>query len=193
MIIRPEVDSRVDGENMADIAGFFQADPPLDRTADKEIWTRWLELGALMPTMRDIYGAMDDPVGVWTDDETLSLYRTYAELHTALRPYLYRYAGIAHARGLPIVRPLFLNYPEDTGAYLLADQYLLGDDLLVAPILEPGQRERSVYLPDGRWHSYWTGEDHTGPGRITIPAPLHQIPFFIRAGGDLNLPSIERP
>jgi alpha-glucosidase (family GH31 glycosyl hydrolase) len=156
---------------------------------EKELWIRWLELGALMPTMRDMYGAMDgNPVDLWTDEETLALFRTYAELHTALKPYLYHYAEVAHREGLPIVRPLFLNYPGEAETYALDDQYLLGDELLVAPVLEPDQVERGVYLPAGRWRYYWTGEVHEGPGEVTVPAPLHQIPIFLREGGDLNLP-----
>lgn len=173
-----------------DIAGFFQGPRAVEGPGEKELWIRWLELGALMPTMRDIYGAMDgDPVDIWTDDETLSLFRTYARLHTALKPYLYRYARIAHKEGMPIVRPLFLNHPGEAETYDLDDQYLLGDDVLVAPVLEPGQVERLVYLPAGRWQDYWTGEMHEGPGRVTVPAPLHQIPIFLRDGTDLDLPS----
>ena len=174
-----------------DIAGFFQGKRAVDGPGEKELWIRWVELGALMPTMRDMYGAMEgDPVDVWTDGETLSLFRTYAELHTSLRPYLYRYAQIAHEQGLPIVRPLFLNYPDEAEAYAVEDQYLLGDDLLVAPVLEPDLRERSVYLPAGDWIYYWTDEVHKGSGRVTVPAPLHHIPLFIREGSDLDLPPL---
>jgi alpha-glucosidase (family GH31 glycosyl hydrolase) len=173
-----------------DIAGFFRGPRAVKGSGEKELWIRWLEMGALMPTMRDMYGAMDgDPVDLWTDDETLSLFATYARLHTALKPYLYRYARVAHEEGMPIVRPLFLNYPGEAETYDLEDQYLLGDDVLVAPVLEPGQTERQVYLPAGQWQDYWTGEMHEGPGRVTVPAPLHQIPLFLREGVDLGLPA----
>ena len=172
-----------------DIAGFFQGERAVDGPGEKELWMRWVQMGALMPTMRDMYGAMDgDPVDLWTDDETLSVFRTYAELHTALKPYLYRYAGIAHRQGLPIVRPLFLNYPHEAETYVLEDQYLLGDDVLAAPVLNPGQTERSVYLPAGRWRYYWTDAVHEGPGRVTVPAPLRHIPLFLREGVNLELP-----
>jgi alpha-D-xyloside xylohydrolase len=175
-----------------DIAGFFHGKPAMDKPGEKELWIRWLQLGALMPTMRDMYGAMDgDPVNLWTDEETLDVFRTYAELHTALVPYLYRYAEIAHEEGLPIVRPLFLNYPDEAPTYTLEDQYMLGDDLLVAPVLEPDQSERSVYLPAGRWRYYWTDEVHTGGNRVTVPAPLRQIPLFVREGVDLGLPPLQ--
>jgi sulfoquinovosidase len=131
-----------------DIAGFLDSvntapdEPPATRlqriSEEKELWMRWVQLGALSPTTRDMLGMQRDPVGLWTDDETLALFRAYARLHRARQPYLYRYAEIAHQRGLPILRPLFLNYPAEAVTYTLEDQYLIGDDLLVAPILEPG-------------------------------------------------------
>ncbi len=172
-----------------DIAGFFRGKRAVTGPGEKELWIRWAELGALMPTMRDMYGAADDhPVEMWTDGETLAVFCTYAELHTALKPYLYRYAQIAHQRGLPIVRPLFLNYPDETETYTLGDEYLLGEDLLVAPVLVPGQRERSLYLPAGQWRYHWTGKTYSGPGKVTVPSPLHHIPLFVREGAGLKLP-----
>jgi alpha-glucosidase len=171
-----------------DIAGFFQGKEAVKGPGEKELWIRWTEVGAMMPTMRDMYGAMKDPVSLFTDDETLSVFRTYATLHTALKPYLYRYARIAHEQGVPIVRPLFLNYPDKAETYALQDQYLLGDDLLVAPVLEPGQTQRTLYLPAGHWRFYWTGEVHEGGRRVTVPAPLHEIPLFVREGADVGLP-----
>jgi alpha-D-xyloside xylohydrolase len=181
-----------------DIGGFFE-NGPVDHNetadaraqrleAEKELWIRWVQLGALSPTMRDMLGSQTDPVGLWTDDETLAVFRAYARLHTALKPYLYHYARIAHERGLPILRPLFLNYPAEPETYALSDEYLLGDDLLVAPVLQPGQTERRVYLPTGQWRDYWTGNIHTGPGWTTVPAPLHHIPLFVREGSALPLP-----
>lgn len=185
-----------------DIAGFFNraehqddAAPerrPARRREEKELWMRWVQVGALSPTMRDMCGAMRDPITLWTDGETLSLFRAYARLHTALVPYLHRSAEVAHARGLPIVRPLFLNYPAETETHGLGDQYLLGDDLLVAPVLRPGERERRCYLPTGAWRDFWTGRVHHGPGWTTVPAPVERIPLFVRDGADIDLPSPER-
>lgn len=182
-----------------DIAGFFNraeqrdgesaADRAERRRAEKELWIRWVQLGALSPTMRDMNGAMRDPITVWTDGDTLAVFRAYARLHAALMPYLYRYAEVAHARGVPIVRPLFLNYPTEAVTYELEDEYLLGDDLLVAPVLRPGQAERRCYLPTGRWRDFWTGLTYQGPGWTTVAAPLERIPLFVREGSTLDLPS----
>ncbi|MCI0607993.1 MAG: hypothetical protein L0Z71_02890 [Anaerolineae bacterium] len=181
-----------------DIAGFFDgAAIPVNESpearaqridAEKELWIRWVQLGALSPTMRDMLGAQRDPVGLWTDDETLMVFRAYARLHTALQPYLYHYAEIASERGLPIMRPLFLNYPSETVTYTIEDEYLIGDEVLVAPVLRPGQIERQLYLPADEWRSYWTGTVYRGPGWVTVAAPLHHIPVFIREGAQLELP-----
>ncbi len=182
-----------------DIAGFFDGvgiagdESPESGAkrieAEKELWIRWVQVGALSLTMRDMLGWQRDPVHLWTDAETLSVFRAYARLHTALKPYLYRYAEVASRRGLPIARPLFLNYPAEAVTFSLEDEYVLGDDVLVAPVLEPGQTTRRLYLPDGRWRDYWTGTVYAESGWVTVPAPLYHIPIFIRDGAALDLPT----
>jgi alpha-glucosidase (family GH31 glycosyl hydrolase) len=172
-----------------DIAA-YAAHGELADAEEKELWIRWVQLGALAPVMRDHLGSQThDPVELWTDPDTVAVFRAYARLHTAIEPYLYRYAVIAHQRGLPIVRPLFLNYPTEPQTYALDDEYLLGDDLLVAPVLTQGQVVRRLYLPAGRWSEYWTGRRHRGPGWIEVDAPLHQIPLLVRREARVNLPS----
>jgi alpha-D-xyloside xylohydrolase len=181
-----------------DIAGFFdesamagdesREDRARRLAAEKELWIRWVQLGALSPTMRDMLGWQRDPVGLWTDDETLKVFRAYARLHTALKAYLYHYAEIASQRGLPIVRPLFLNYPNEAETYTLEDEYLLGDEILVAPVIWPGRTDRPVYLPTDGWRDYWTGEVYIGPDWVMVAAPLHHVPVFIREGAVVDLP-----
>ena len=90
---------------------------------------------------------------------------------------------------MPITRPLWLTTPHDPEAWGTDDEYTLGTDILVAPVLQPGRGTRSLYLPAGVWRDYWIGTNHTGPGWITVPAPLDQIPLLIRAGTDPGLPS----
>ncbi|MDQ6777236.1 MAG: hypothetical protein M3071_13690 [Actinomycetota bacterium] len=160
-----------------DIAGFSQGDTGPDQ---QELWERWLEIGALSPTMRDMLGAFTTPIDLWSNPETIRLFRRYARLHEALKPYIYQYARIAHHTGLPIARPLFLNYPNDPTAYNVNDEYLLGDDLLVAPVTRPDQTRRRLYLPAGPWQDHWTKHTYTGPGWITLPAPPDQIPLLVR-------------
>ena len=97
----------------------------------------------------------------------------------------------AHEDGIPPMRPLFLEYPEDQTCYDVEDQYLFGPDLLVAPILDAGARSRTVYLPTGpTWTDAWTGAAHDGGQTIVVDAPLERIPLFLRDGA--RLPIAER-
>ncbi len=94
----------------------------------------------------------------------------------------------ASERGLPPMRPLFLEFPGDPAAWEIADSFLLGPDLLVAPVLEPDARERAVYLPSGaRWRDAWTdGELEAGRHHV-VAAPLDRIPLFLRDDADLPI------
>jgi alpha-D-xyloside xylohydrolase len=161
-----------------DIAGFVQRGTS---PTQRELWTRWLELGALSPTLRDMLGDAQRPVDALTDHQTLALFATYARLHTAIEPYLYEQAIVAHQTGLPIIRPLFLDNPTPA-TYRIDDEYLLGPDLLVAPVTRPGQTHRRVYLPSGTWIDHWTKTVHNGPAWVSLRAPLNQIPLLVRCG-----------
>jgi alpha-glucosidase (family GH31 glycosyl hydrolase) len=178
-----------------DVAGYYDPDGgPLDLQAEKELWMRWVELGALSPTFRDMLGARHTQnVNLWTDAETQEHFRTYARLHNSLVPYIYSVARQASERGYPIMRHLFLEYPDDPNTYSLDDEYLLGDALLVCPVITPGVRDRSCYLPAGDWVDYWTGEMYRGAGYVTLPAPLERIPLLVRAGALLPtaVPAVE--
>lgn len=167
-----------------DVAGYYDPDGgPLSLEAEKELWMRWVELGALSSTFRDILGARHiQNVNLWTDAETLQHFRKYARLHNSLVPYIYSFAREASERGYPIMRHLFLDYPDDPHTYTLDDQYLLGDALLVCPVVTPGASDRSCYLPAGDWVDFWTGEMYRGAGYVTLPAPLERIPLLVRAG-----------
>ncbi len=116
----------------------------------------------------------------------------------ALRPYVTEQMRAAHERGTPVIRPLFYDFPDDAHAWEVEDQYLFGPDVLVAPILEYGLRERPVYLPAGRtWADVRTGTAHEGGQTVTAAAPLEQIPVFAVAGSDaqatLSGPSLSGP
>jgi len=170
-----------------DIAGFTTA--PTGVTDERELWLRWLQLGALSPVMRDMLGSQRHAVEALTDHDTLAAFRAYARLHTALEPYLHRAARFAHRTGVPIMRPLFVEHPEDDVTYDIDDQYLLGPAVLVAPVLRPGARRRTVYLPDGVWLHYWTRRRYEGRRWITVGAPAADIPFFIAPSLDGRLPA----
>jgi alpha-glucosidase (family GH31 glycosyl hydrolase) len=162
---------------------------------DRELWMRWAEFGALTPVMRDhVWSKPQFSVNLWHDPETIALFRRYAILHSALLPYFATYAAEAHRTGVPILRHLVLEYPDDPRSATAEYQYLLGESLLVAPVIEPGALTRKLYLPHGEWVSYWTGEHYTGGADVTVPAPLDQIPIMVRSGSILPfMPEKETP
>jgi alpha-glucosidase len=90
-----------------------------------------------------------------------------------------------------MVRALFLHYPDDPEARRISDQFLVGEDLLVAPVLTEGAVEREVYLPEGQWFHVFTGEAFSGPGRVTVPAPIGVPPVFSRGEDRADLRDIE--
>ena len=93
----------------------------------------------------------------------------------------------ASATGLPPMRALFLEFPEEAAAWEVSDEYMFGPDVLVAPVTEEGARERDVYLPEGAsWLDAWTGERAEESGWVTAAAPLGRIPVYLREGGGLK-------
>ena len=108
--------------------------------------------------------------------------RKYLKLRYALMPYLYTALEEAHRTGVPPFRPLLLNYQDDPNTYNLDDQFMVGNDLLVAPIMKPDVTRRLVYLPAGSWYDYWTNKKYGGGTMISVEAPLDVVPMFVRAG-----------
>jgi alpha-D-xyloside xylohydrolase len=108
-------------------------------------------------------------------------------LRERLRPYLHQHMRVAAACGLPVMRPLFVDFYQDAVCEGVEDQYMFGPDLLVAPVLEQGARLRRLYLPAGTdWEDAWTGARQAGGQWIEIAAPIETIPVFLRAGSDLG-------
>ncbi len=158
----------------------------------KELWIRWTEFGALTPIMRNhLWDKPEDAVNLWYDSQTIDTFRRYAKLHVSLFPYFYTYAHEAAATGLPIIRHPFLEFPNDAKTYDAEGEYLLGEKILVAPVLEPGASSRSLYLPKGSWVDYWTGQMMEGERQVTLPAPLEHIPMLVRSGSILPFISPE--
>ena len=165
-----------------DIGGFFHAVPETG-----ELYARWFQLGAFSPIFRSHGWVWREHVPWAHGPEVEAICRRYAELRYRLLPYTYTLAWQAHTRGLPLMRPLVLNYPDDPRAWMLDHEYLWGDDLLVAPVTREGATAWPVYLPRGRWFDFWTGERHEGPGGVTLAAPLERLPLLVRAGAILPL------
>jgi len=112
--------------------------------------------------------------------EVLTTYRRFAVLRDRLVGYLAEEARKAVAASKPLMRPLFFEWPDDEHIWQHPMQYMLGDDLLVAPVVEPGAAQWAVYLPAGEWVDVWSGERHVGRRLVTVDAPLQQIPVFAR-------------
>jgi len=145
------------------------ADAPLPTD---ELMVRWTEVSAFMPVMQFSYLP-------WNyGPATAAACRAYALAHKALAPYL---AACATDRTAPVVRPLWYDQPDRTDLYGIADAFLLGPDLLAAPVLEEGATARDVILPRGRWRDVWTGDVHEEDALDSHPAPCPGIPVFVRA------------
>jgi alpha-glucosidase len=111
--------------------------------------------------------------------------RKYLNIRYRLLPYLYSAAEETHATGIPLMRALWLQFPGDAWLRAISDAYMLGADLLVAPVLEPGSRERAIYLPRGDWWDFWTSERIAGGGMISRRVDLETIPVYVKAGAVL--------
>ena len=165
-----------------DIGGFFH---PIPETA--ELYARWFQLGAFSPIFRSHGWVWREHVPWAHGPEVEAICRRYAELRYRLLPYTYTLAWEAHTLGLPLMRPLVLNYPDDPRVWTLGHEFLWGDNLLVAPVTREGATAWPVYLPAGRWYDFWTGNRYEGPGGITVPAPLDRLPLLVRAGAILPM------
>ncbi|KPV42959.1 glycoside hydrolase family 31 protein [Alicyclobacillus ferrooxydans] len=148
-----------------------------------ELLTRWTQMGAFFPFFRN-HSALDtlrqEP---WAFDEPYeTIIRDYTNWRYRWMPHLYSLFYGATQTGVPVVRPLVLEYPSDPRTTNISDQFLLGEGILVAPIYRPDTTARSVYLPEGVWYDYWTGQRYNTPGHILADAPLDKIPMYIKAG-----------
>jgi hypothetical protein len=188
----------------SDIGGFHAIVNP--RT-DDELNVRWLQFGAFSGVMRtqangfSLRNNRAERSQVWHPG-VLPVWRRYAKLRTQLLPYVLAASRAYQRRGLPLSRHLALAYPEDERAVAREDEFMFGSDLLVAPVIEEGARSRTLYLPPGRWIDLWRSARFAeGPGAlrlgraavlrggrtVTVPAPLAEIPLFVRAGAVVPL------
>jgi alpha-D-xyloside xylohydrolase len=160
-----------------DIGGFVgEASGPL--------LVRWMQAGVFFSHPR-IHGSGDREL--WKrDPETLRICRDYVQLHYRLLPYLWATARDSIERALPVSRALVLEFPDDPTTRRIGDQWLVGDALLVAPILDETGRRR-VYLPQGGWTDWWSGERTEGPRWISVEADLATLPLWLRDGAAIPL------
>jgi alpha-glucosidase (family GH31 glycosyl hydrolase) len=163
-----------------DIGGYFDLTTP---PTTKELFIRWAEWAALSPVFR-LHGA--GPTGTHTpwsfDAETVRIYNRLSKLHLRAVPLLLRLWKKSVRSGIPPTRPLWLAYPQDRRARAQDQEWLLGRDLLVAPVVEEGASSRSVYFPAGCWQDPGTGRRFHGARSRVVEAPLDTLPYFFRCG-----------
>src|SRR3989441_1784816 len=159
-----------------DIGGF--AGSP---TAD--LLTRWFEVGALNPIYRDhtAKGTADQEPWVHSPEHE-AIRRKYIELRYRLMPYLYTGIEETARTGLPLMRPLFLEYPQASEFYGDNRDFLFGRDLFVAPVTTEMIDAEEISLPPGEWHAYWTSEKHAHKENIKLHPILDDVPLYVRAG-----------
>ncbi len=150
------------------------------RTA--ELIMRWAEMGAFTPVMRTHEGNRPrDNLQIDQDEAVLKHFARMTSIYVYLAPYLKALSKEAAETGLPVQRPLFLHHEDDRRTYEIQDAYLYGAELLIAPVWQAGQNERTLYLPKGaEWVHVWSGATHDGGQEVTVAAPLGQPPVFFR-------------
>jgi len=159
----------------SDAGGFAQG------VKDDELYTRWLQFAVFTPILRP-HGSVIPSEPVFWSEKTQDIVRTYMKLRYAMLPYNYTLAYQNATSGTPLMRPLFYRYPNDTTASRVEDEYLWGDNMLVAPVLQKGLTSRSIYLPEGKWFEFHSGNEFSGNVRIDFPLTIENIPIFVKAG-----------
>ncbi len=169
----------------ADVGGF--QDMPTG-----ELYARWLQAAALTPFLRSHSVGWVGNKEPWEfGEEFTKINRASVELRYKFLPYLYTLFREHEMSGAPVMRPLWYEFPEDKGTYLINDQYMVGDDVLVAPVIKDGMRTRGIYLPLGaEWIDWWTGEKFESGKTHYLQTPLDRLPLFVRVGAVIPTQSV---
>ncbi|QST01980.1 glycoside hydrolase family 31 protein [Pontibacillus sp. ALD_SL1] len=172
-----------------DIGGF--ADRP-----DAEMYARWIEVGAFLPFSRvhydsDAKAAVKQGQEPWAfGQEVEDISKKYIEMRYKLMPYLYNTFVDAAETGSPVQQPLVYQFQEDENTYDISDQFMFGEEMMLAPVVKEGQTERDVYLPEGeKWVDYWTGKEYQGGQTIHTAAELDHLPIYVKK--DAMIPTRE--
>jgi len=189
----------------SDIGGFLGGD--ISDEKFRELLVRWFQWGCFCPVfrmhgerspwhereqefidgVRQLTSGQDNEVWSFGEDN-YEILKKYLFIRERLRPYIRKAMDECSATGLPVMRPLFFDFAADKTAWEIEDEYMFGSDILVAPVMEEGAREREVYLPAGtEWVDAYTKETCTGGQRVTVPAPIDIIPVFVRKGAEVEI------
>lgn len=154
-----------------------------EQVADPELYVRWVQFGMFSP-IAHLFG-MEHPnyKEPWSyGAEAQEIFTKYDKLRYRLIPYLYSAYYQSYLSGSPVIQALVFNYPEDVNTYSIDDQYFFGDQMMVCPVTIKGAKSRTVYLPEGQWVDYWSGEKFDGKKSILVLTPLTKLPIYIKAG-----------
>lgn len=179
-----------------DIGGFWGGDTQTDEF--RELIVRWFQYGVFCPVMRvhgnrnrhgekkrDVKEPTGDPNEIWSFGErNFEILKDLVLLRERLRPYIEKQMQTASEKGYPVMRPMFFDYPEDEICYTLGEQYMFGDDILFAPVVNRGQTQKEVYLPEGEWVLTKSGETY-GKGWHTVSAEIDEFVAFVKKGADV--------
>jgi len=169
------------GMTHSDVGGYTTV---MRMTRSRELLLRWEEMNAFSPLYRFHEGNQPSRnVQFDADEELLAQLARFSGIHASLKPYLKSLEAQNSEKGTPVMRPLFYHYDEER-AYTVRDEYLLGRDMLVAPVLKKGAASRKVWLPEDEWVHYFTGKEYKG-GEFRVSAPVGMPPVFVRKNSKL--------
>ena len=189
----------------SDIGGFLGGD--ISDPHFRELLVRWFEWGAFCPVfrmhgerspwyereeeyingVRQLTSGQDNEVWSFGDDN-YEILKSYVDMRYRIRDYIREIMDESSESGSPVMRPVFYDFHNDNMAWNVEDEYMFGSDLLVAPVMEEGARERTVYLPEGaKWTDAYTKKVYEGGQTVTVPAPLSVIPVFMRDDAQLDI------
>jgi alpha-glucosidase (family GH31 glycosyl hydrolase) len=174
-----------------DIGGYTAIDNPLlEYHRSKELLLRWIELGAFTVVFRTHEGNIPEVnYQIYSDEETLRHFARFAKVYAAWEPYRMELVKEASETGLPVVRHPFVHYPDDPEVLGLEYQFMVGPNLMVAPVLDPGANAVSVYLPAGKWVHLWSGRQYGSPDKglyEKVRAPIGEPAVFYEEGSNVG-------
>lgn len=159
----------------SDAGGFAQG------VRDDELYTRWLQFAVFTPILRP-HGSNHPSEPVYWSKQTQDIVRRYMNLRYSLLPYIYTLSYKNTIEGTPLMQPLFYAFPDDTTTYSIQNQYMWGNNIMVAPVIEKGLRSLKIYLPEGKWFDLNKNNAYRGNQWIEYPLEIENIPVFIRGG-----------
>ncbi len=169
------------GLHHSDIGGYTSL---FNNCRTKEVFLRWAEMAAFTPVMRTHEGNRPEENFQYYDDaDTMEQFGRLTDVYTMLAPYIKSLVKTNADVGLPVQRPLFIHYEDDSKAYDIQTEYLFGEDMLVAPVYLPDIEEWEVYLPKDKWVHLWTGEEYQG-GIVKVKAPIGYTPVFYKKNSE---------